>query len=177
MAYVRGASRLRRGFISQRFVDAVTGVLGPEFERREVSFSVENEARNLIFDERKMMRVVTNIARNARQAMSRRMVMWVLSDDAGGGLLFRIEDNGQGYRRRFGILYSRHSPHLKTTGNRPWNGDRSTKSLRTLTGLSIVHYADELEIAPASAYARRVHPRKRCHRQKLRHIRTARTYW
>ena len=99
MAYVRGERRVfARKVYLQLFVDAVTEVLEPEFDGGEVLFVVENEARNRgYFDERKMMRVVTNIARNARQAMKGGgTVKWVLSDVSDGGVLFRIEDNGPG---------------------------------------------------------------------------------
>ena len=43
------------------------------------------------------MRVVTNIIRNARQAMTDGgRVTWRITDVDEGGLLFRIEDNGPG---------------------------------------------------------------------------------
>ncbi len=100
MAFVRGERRVfARKVYLQRFVDAVTEVLDPEFDGGTVAFEVQNSSRNRgYFDERKIMRVVTNIARNARQAMADGgTVRWELTDiPENGGILFRIEDDGPG---------------------------------------------------------------------------------
>ena len=49
------------------------------------------------FDEGKMLRVVTNIARNARQAMGPQgSFTWRLTDTAGGGVQFSMTDTGPG---------------------------------------------------------------------------------
>jgi signal transduction histidine kinase/putative methionine-R-sulfoxide reductase with GAF domain len=99
MAFVRGERRVfaRKVYLSH-FVKAVEEVLHPEFEGGPVRFLVSNNARNPgWFDERKMMRVITNIARNARQALGDGgTVTWTLSDVHDGGTLFKLEDDGPG---------------------------------------------------------------------------------
>ncbi|MEE2755739.1 MAG: GAF domain-containing protein [Myxococcota bacterium] len=99
MAFVRGERRVfARKVYLNRFVKAVEEVLDPEFEGGMVTFTVENRSRAPgWFDERKMMRVITNIARNARQALvDGGEVRWVLTDIDGGGTEFRVQDNGPG---------------------------------------------------------------------------------
>tara|TARA_B100001093_G_C26671107_1_gene946205 strand:+ start:275 stop:916 length:642 start_codon:yes stop_codon:yes gene_type:complete len=99
MAFVRGERRVfARKVYLNRFVKAVEEVLNPEFEGGMVTFIVENQARAPgWFDERKMMRVITNIARNARQALvDGGEVRWILSDIDGGGTVFKLKDDGPG---------------------------------------------------------------------------------
>ena len=156
-----------RRVFARRFIYSVLWMrspgVGPEFDGGEVSFSVENEARNLgYFDERKMMRVVTNIARNARQAMHESgMVKWVLSDVEGGGLLFRIEDNGPGIPETIrDTLFE-----AFTTSGKPQGTGLGLAIVRRIVedhGARIVH-ADGL--GTCFVYACRVHLRKRCHRR------------
>ncbi|MGC6415960.1 MAG: GAF domain-containing protein [Bradymonadia bacterium] len=99
MAFVRGERLVfaRKVYLS-RFVKSVQEVLAPEFEAGSVSFEVINEAKLPgWFDETKMMRVITNIARNARQALGGDgEVRWILSDSTNSGTLFQIKDNGPG---------------------------------------------------------------------------------
>ena len=99
MAFARGERKVfaRKAYL-HRFVQEVTEVLRPEFDGVQIDFEVINEAKKPgWFDERKMMRVITNIARNARQALSDGgKVTWSLHDIPSGGTLFKIEDNGPG---------------------------------------------------------------------------------
>ncbi|MCA9542081.1 MAG: HAMP domain-containing histidine kinase, partial [Myxococcales bacterium] len=99
MAYARGEqSVFVRKVYLDRFVRAVAEVLRPEFADRGVGFIVQNRSKQPAwFDEAKMMRVITNIARNARQALGDHGTFtWTLEDAADGGTVFTLADDGPG---------------------------------------------------------------------------------
>jgi signal transduction histidine kinase len=100
MAFARGERHvLCRKVYLDKFVRAVRESVEDEFTSRGVGFTAEDRtARGLgWFDEIKMLRVVTNVARNARQAMGTRGHFWWYIDDApGGGLRFTMKDDGPG---------------------------------------------------------------------------------
>ena len=71
MAFARGERTvLNRKVYLRQFVDNITESMKLEFDEHGIGFSVELSTRGVAyFDEGKIMRVITNIARNARQAM------------------------------------------------------------------------------------------------------------
>ncbi len=99
MAFARGERRvfIRKVYLD-KFVKAVVETLEPEFKERGVGFEVRQDAGGLAwFDESKMMRVVANIARNARQALGDTgKFTWTLRPSEEGGIVFDLEDNGPG---------------------------------------------------------------------------------
>jgi signal transduction histidine kinase/putative methionine-R-sulfoxide reductase with GAF domain len=100
MSFVRGERTVfsRRVYLN-KFVEQVRELLVPEFKERGIEFVVENESVEgvALFDEPKMLRVVTNIARNARQAMGDEgRFRWRIVDQPGGGTLFELSDTGPG---------------------------------------------------------------------------------
>ena len=100
MAFARGERHvLCRKVFLDKFIRSVRESVEEEFTTRGVTFRVEDRtARGLSwFDEIKMLRVVTNIARNARQAMGTQgQFEWFLDDQPGGGTRFTMRDNGPG---------------------------------------------------------------------------------
>ncbi len=99
MAFARGERRVfARKVYLDKFVRSVTEALEPEFEDRGVEFVVDNRAKSTAwFDEAKMVRVVTNIARNARQALGDHGTFtWTLEDRPNGGTRFVLADDGPG---------------------------------------------------------------------------------
>ncbi|MCB9538896.1 MAG: GAF domain-containing protein [Myxococcales bacterium] len=99
MSFVRGErSVLVRKVFVDKFVAAVRETLQPEFTDRGITFEVDNQGLDVaFFDEPKMMRVVTNIARNARQAMGQRGAFtWRLRRGPAGETVFELEDTGPG---------------------------------------------------------------------------------
>jgi signal transduction histidine kinase/putative methionine-R-sulfoxide reductase with GAF domain len=94
----------RKVFLKQ-FTDHILESLLPEFEEFGVRFEVDDQTSGVgYFDEGKMRRVVINIARNARQAMSHApsradgeawRCVWRLRGSP-EGLVFEITDNGPG---------------------------------------------------------------------------------
>jgi signal transduction histidine kinase/putative methionine-R-sulfoxide reductase with GAF domain len=71
MAFARGERTVfsRKVYLKQ-FTDHVIESMSPEFEEHGIELVVDLATKGIAyFDEGKMMRVVTNIARNARQAM------------------------------------------------------------------------------------------------------------
>jgi signal transduction histidine kinase/putative methionine-R-sulfoxide reductase with GAF domain len=100
MSFVRGERTVfsRRVYLS-KFVDQVRELNLQEFQEHGIDFVVQNESVTGLgfFDEPKMLRVVTNIARNARQAMSPPgRFCWRLVDMEEGGTLFELSDTGPG---------------------------------------------------------------------------------
>lgn len=99
MAFARGERRVfARKVYLDKFVRSVTEALEPEFRDRGVEFVVDNRARRTAwFDEAKMVRVVTNIARNARQALGDHGTFtWTIEDADDGGTRFVLADDGPG---------------------------------------------------------------------------------
>lgn len=99
MAFARGERRVfARKVYLDKFVRSVTEALEPEFADRGVAFVVDNQARRTAwFDEAKMVRVVTNIARNARQALGDHGAFtWTIEDTDNGGTRFTLSDDGPG---------------------------------------------------------------------------------
>ncbi len=99
MAFARGERRVfARKVYLDKFVRSVTEALEPEFKDRGVEFVVDNRAkRTAWFDEAKMVRVVTNIARNARQALGDHGTFtWSIEDADDGGTRFVLADDGPG---------------------------------------------------------------------------------
>ncbi len=99
MGFVRGERTVfvRKVFVD-KFVRAVRETLQPEFEERGISLTVDNQGVDVaFFDEAKMMRVVTNIARNARQAMGDHGTLtWTLRLGEHGETVFDLADDGPG---------------------------------------------------------------------------------
>ena len=100
MGFARGERTVfcRKVYLD-KFVKAVKEQVEREFTERGVGFEVRDlTAKGMSwFDEPKMLRVVTNIARNARQAMGTRgALMWTIEDIAGRGTRFTLRDNGPG---------------------------------------------------------------------------------
>ena len=99
MCFARGERRVfcRKVYLD-KFLKAVQEALRPEFNDRGIGFVINQEADPIAwFDEAKMMRVVTNIARNARQAMGDTGTFtWSLSTTDDGFTLFRLQDDGPG---------------------------------------------------------------------------------
>jgi len=99
MSFARGERRVfSRKVYLDKFIKAVKEALRPEFDDLGIGFEINHEANPTAwFDEAKMMRVVTNIARNARQAMgSTGTFTWSLSTTDDGHTLFRLQDDGPG---------------------------------------------------------------------------------
>lgn len=99
MAFARGERKVfAHKVYLDKFVRSVTQALAPEFDDRGVALRVENQAKKTAwFDEAKMVRVVTNIARNARQALGDHGTFtWRLEDIADGGTRFVLADDGPG---------------------------------------------------------------------------------
>lgn len=100
MAFARGERHvLCRKVYLDKFVRAVRESVEDEFTSRGVGFTAEDRTTRGLgwFDEIKMLRVVTNVARNARQALGTRGHFWWYIDDApGGGLRFTMKDDGPG---------------------------------------------------------------------------------
>ncbi|MEE2789738.1 MAG: GAF domain-containing protein, partial [Myxococcota bacterium] len=99
MAFARGERRVfARKVYLEKFVRAVVELIGPEFEGGDVQLVIKNEAKKTgFFDEGKMLRVVANIARNARQAMDGHGAFtWTITDTSDGGTMFRLDDDGPG---------------------------------------------------------------------------------
>ena len=100
LAFVRGERRVfvRKVYLD-KFAKAAVEAMKPEFEERGIHFEVRQEVNTGLawFDEAKMMRVVTNIARNARQAMSEGgEFVWTIREGDGGGVHFELADTGPG---------------------------------------------------------------------------------
>ncbi|MCB9541595.1 MAG: GAF domain-containing sensor histidine kinase [Myxococcales bacterium] len=99
MAFARGERKVfARKVYLDKFVRSVTEALAPEFDDRGVALVVDNKAkRTAWFDEAKMVRVVTNIARNARQALGDHGTFtWLIEDTDDGGTRFVLKDDGPG---------------------------------------------------------------------------------
>ncbi len=100
LAFVRGERRVfvRKVYLD-KFAKAAAESLKPEFAERGIHFEVSQEVDTGLgwFDEAKMMRVVTNIARNARQAMGDGgEFRWTIRESDDGGVSFDLADNGPG---------------------------------------------------------------------------------
>jgi signal transduction histidine kinase/putative methionine-R-sulfoxide reductase with GAF domain len=80
------------------FIAAVSEALQYEYEAQGVAFQIVDQSRGVgWFDEMKMLRVVTNIARNARQALGQAGTFtWTITDLDEGGLRFVLSDDGPG---------------------------------------------------------------------------------
>lgn len=100
MGFARGERTvLCRKVYLDKFVKAVKEQVEREFTDRGVALEVRDKTAKGMswFDEPKMLRVVTNIARNARQALGNRgRLIWSLEDMAGGGTRFALRDDGPG---------------------------------------------------------------------------------
>ncbi|MCB9548364.1 MAG: GAF domain-containing protein [Myxococcales bacterium] len=100
MAFARGERHvLCRKVFLDKFVRAVRESVEEEFRERGVAFEwEENTAKGIsFFDESKLLRVVTNIARNARQAMGHSGTFrWIIEDTPDGGTRMRMRDTGPG---------------------------------------------------------------------------------
>jgi len=104
--FAKGARTVltRKVFLKQ-FIDHILETLLPEFEEFGVLFDVDDQTGGVgYFDEGKMRRVVINVARNARQAMSNVpsrpdgapwRFAWRLRE-APESLSFELSDNGPG---------------------------------------------------------------------------------
>lgn len=100
MGFARGERTVfcRKVYLD-KFVKAVKEQVEQEFTERGVGFEVRDlTAKGMSwFDEPKMLRVITNIARNARQAMGTRgRLIWTLEESDTGGTRFSLRDNGPG---------------------------------------------------------------------------------
>lgn len=104
MGFARGERTvLCRKVYLDKFVRAVREQVEPEFTERGVGFEVvDRTAKGMSwFDERKLLRVVTNIARNARQAMGTQgRFVWTIEDTPEGGTRFSLKDNGPGIPKK-----------------------------------------------------------------------------
>lgn len=100
MGFARGERTvLCRKVYLEKFIRAFKEQVEPEFTERGVDLLVRDCTTKGMswFDEPKMLRVVTNIARNARQAMGESgQFEWILEDMQGGGTRFVLRDNGPG---------------------------------------------------------------------------------
>lgn len=103
MGFARGDSTiLVRKVYLQTFVEHILESIKPEFDQHQIGFEVVQDVKEVVFfDERKMLRVVTNIARNARQAMQDNgHFTWTISKEvhpeSGEVLVFKLADNGPG---------------------------------------------------------------------------------
>lgn len=100
MAFARGDRTVfSRKVYLHKFVSSMTESLQPEYAERGVAFEVIDRSKGVgFFDEPKMARVVTNIARNARQAMDAGgSFRWTIRDgEDAGGLVFELADTGPG---------------------------------------------------------------------------------
>lgn len=100
IAFARGERQvLARKVYLDKFVKMAKEQLQPEFDERGVRLEVRQLASNGLawFDEAKMLRVVTNIARNARQALGDQgTLVWTIRDAADGGITFELKDDGPG---------------------------------------------------------------------------------
>lgn len=100
MGFARGERTvLCRKVYLEKFIRAFKEQVEPEFTERGVDLLVRDCTTKGMswFDEPKMLRVVTNIARNARQAMGESgQFEWILEDIQGGGTRFVLRDNGPG---------------------------------------------------------------------------------
>lgn len=99
LSFVRGERTVfaRRVYL-HKFVQQARELLEPEFRERGIEFVVEDRSDGTaFFDEPKILRVVANIARNARQAMGDRgRFVWVLRTAEDGSTVFEMADNGPG---------------------------------------------------------------------------------
>jgi signal transduction histidine kinase len=99
MSFARGERKVfsRKVFI-EKFLRTVREAVGPEFLDKKVRFEIEDKSTaHGWFDEKKMLLVVSNIARNARQALDDGgCFKWSLQTTDEGGTLFRLEDDGPG---------------------------------------------------------------------------------
>ena len=99
LSFVRGERTVfaRRVFL-HKFVAQAKELLEPEFRERGIEFVVEDTTEGLaFFDEPKMLRVVANIARNARQAMGDQgRFLWRLLPAENGDTVFEMSDTGPG---------------------------------------------------------------------------------
>ena len=99
MAFVRGERTVfARAVDIRRFLKGVREALEPEFKDRGVRLEIQDESTvGGWFDEPKIMRVVTNIARNARQALGDEGTFTLTVKDAeDGGVRFLLADDGPG---------------------------------------------------------------------------------
>ncbi len=99
LSFARGErSVLARKVYLRKFVQHAREMLETEFVDRGVAFEVVDESDGVAwFDEAKMLRVVANIARNARQALGNRGTFtWRIQDAPGGGVVFHLADDGPG---------------------------------------------------------------------------------
>lgn len=99
LSFVRGERTVfaRRVFVN-KFVGQARELLEPEFRERGIEFVVEDHTEGTaFFDEPKMLRVVANIARNARQAMGDHgRFTWTLRTTEDGATVFEMADTGPG---------------------------------------------------------------------------------
>ncbi len=98
MAFARGERAFfKRKVKLAQFIRAAQEGLRSEFEERGLFFQVDSQAEGLaFFDEPKVLRVVTNIARNARQALSKGgSLLWRIFKEE-QDLIFEFEDDGPG---------------------------------------------------------------------------------
>jgi len=100
LAFVRGERRVfvRKVYLD-KFAKAAAEAMKSEFGERGIHFELRQEVDTGLawFDEAKMMRVVTNIARNARQAMDEGgEFVWTIREGEGRGVEFELADTGPG---------------------------------------------------------------------------------
>jgi signal transduction histidine kinase len=103
MSFARGDSTiLVRKVYLQTFVDSILDSIQSEFDEHHIEFKVIQNVKEVVyFDERKMVRVITNIARNARQAMQEQgQFIWTIYKEDhpqhGSVLIFKLADSGPG---------------------------------------------------------------------------------
>jgi signal transduction histidine kinase len=123
MAFAKGQREIlvRKVFL-HKFIDQVRDLLRPDLESHSVTLSVDARYRGAArFDETKLTRVITNLARNACQAMEGNgggSFTWTIDHDEGAGqLVFLFKDDGPGIPLEMeGRLFDSFATHGKSDG-------------------------------------------------------------
>ncbi len=119
MAFAKGeASILVRKVYLHKFVAEMREVIGEELATGKVTLEVDDRYRGTArFDENKLKRVITNIARNARQAMEPGGTFTWTVDREGDELVMTFADTGPGIPPEMeGRLFESFATHGKADG-------------------------------------------------------------
>ena len=96
--YSRGEIRLNMNIASpDNLIENLRTYIGDSYASREITIESDVRYREpVILDEERMLRVLINLADNARKAMRRSGVLSILVERRGDALAFEISDNGEG---------------------------------------------------------------------------------
>ncbi len=120
LSFARGDSKvlLRRVFVDH-FLNEVREQIGPEFDASKIALELNPTYRGGVrIDNDKMKRVVFNLARNAREAMTEGSGRFEIGvEEVDGAVVFRFSDDGPGIPEAMrGRLFESFATHGKKNG-------------------------------------------------------------